>query len=163
MRHQKKVHKLSRVKPHREAMMANMVTSLFASRMVQTTEAKAKELRRIADRLISIAKDDTLAARRLVGQTVKDKKVIKKLFTEIVPQFKNRPSGFSRVVKLGFRRGDSAMVSVVELLTEKPKIEKEKGKKGKAAGKKEKEAVAEKTGKSKASKEAAAKEPEEKE
>jgi large subunit ribosomal protein L17 len=163
MRHQKKVKKLSRVKPHREAMMGNMVTSLFACRMIQTTETKAKELRRIADRLISVAKEDTLAARRQVAKTVKDKKIIKKLFTEIVPQFKDRPSGFSRVIKLGFRRGDSAMVSVVELLTEKPKIEKEKVKKGKAAGKKEKEVVAEKTAKGKASKEAGAKEPKEKE
>ncbi len=136
MRHQRKVKRLSRTKPHREAMLDNMATSLFASRMIETTEAKAKELRRFADRLISTAKEDTLAARRLVGKSIKDRKVLKKLFTEIAPQFKNRPSGFSRVVKLGFRRGDSAMISVVELLTEKPKIEKEKGKKGKATAKK---------------------------
>lgn len=120
-------------------MLANLATSLFDKRMIQTTETKAKELRRVADRLISTAKEDTLAARRQVGRTIKDKKVLKKLFTEIVPQFKNRPSGFTRVLKVGFRRGDSAMVSVVELLTEKPKIEKEKSKKEKAASKKEKE------------------------
>jgi large subunit ribosomal protein L17 len=163
MRHQKKVKKLSRVKPHREAMMGNMVTSLFASRMVKTTEAKAKELRRLADRLISTAKEDSLGARRQVSKTVKDKKILRKLFTEIVPQFKNRPSGFSRVIKMGHRRGDSAMVAVVELLTEKPKIEKEKGKKGKGLGKKEKAAVAEKSAKGKAGKEAEVKEIEEKE
>ncbi len=142
MRHQRKVKKLSRTKPHREAMMNNLATSLFISRMIQTTESKAKELRRVADRLISTAKDDSLAARRLVAKTIKDKKVLKKLFTEIVPQFKNRPSGFSRVVKLGRRRGDSAMTAVVELLTEKPKVEKEKGKKGKTSKKKEKVAAA---------------------
>jgi len=86
--------------------------------------------------LISTAKEDTLTARRLVAKSIKDRKVLKKLFTEIVPQFKDRPSGFSRVIKLGHRRGDSAMLSVVELLTEKPKIEKEKGKKGKGIAKK---------------------------
>ena len=136
MRHQRKVKRLSRTKPHREAMLDNLATSLFASRMIETTEAKAKELRRLADRLISTAKEDTLTARRLVAKSIKDRKVLKKLFTEIVPQFKDRPSGFSRVIKLGHRRGGSAMLSVVELLTEKPKIEKEKGKKGKGIAKK---------------------------
>jgi large subunit ribosomal protein L17 len=152
MRHQRKVKKLSRTKPHREAMMNNMATSLFAHRMIETTETKAKELRRITDRLIRTAKEDSLAARRQVAKTVKDRKVLKKLFTEIVPQFKNRTSGFSRVIKLGYRRGDSAMVSVVELLTEKPKIVKEKGKKQKDASKKkgkEAEVVATKSEKGK--------------
>ncbi len=131
MRHQIKVRKLGRPKPHREAMLANLATSLFANRMIKTTETKAKELRRLADRLISTAKADTLAARRQVGRTIKDKAVVKKLFSEIIPQFKNRDSGFTRVLRLGFRRGDNAMISVVELLTEKPKVEKEKTKKGK--------------------------------
>jgi len=117
-------------------MLDNMATSLFANRMIETTETKAKELRRLADRLISTAKDDSLASRRLVARSIKDRKVLKKLYTEIIPQFKNRPSGFSRVIKLGHRRGDSAMLSVVELLTEKPKIEKEKGKKAKGTAKK---------------------------
>ena len=147
MRHQMKVRKLSRTKPHREAMLNNLATSLFANRMIETTEAKAKELRRLADRLIITAKDDSLAARRLVAEKVKDRKVLKKLFTEIVPQFKNRTSGFTRVVKVGFRRGDSAMVAVVELLTEKPKIEKAKGKKQKGASKKKEKEVAETAGK----------------
>jgi large subunit ribosomal protein L17 len=147
MRHQMKVRKLSRTKPHREAMLSNLATSLFANRMIETTEAKAKELRRVADRLINIAKDDSLAARRLVAEKVKDRKVLKKLFTEIVPQFKNRASGFTRVVKVGYRRGDSAMVAVVELLTEKPKIEKTKGKKQKRASKKKEKEVAETEGK----------------
>jgi large subunit ribosomal protein L17 len=153
MRHQMKVKKLSRTKPHREAMLNNMATSLFASRMIETTEAKAKELRRLADRLINTAKDDSLAARRLVAKTVKDRKVIKKLFTEIVPQFKNRASGFVRVAKVGHRRGDGAMLAVVELLTAKPKIEKEKGKKKKGAGKKAKAAAETKPEKEKTDKE----------
>ena len=141
MRHQRKVNKLSRTSPHRQSMLNNMATSLFASRMIKTTESKAKELRKVADRLISTAKEDTLPARRQVAKTVKDRKVLKKLFTEIAPQFKNRPSGFTRVIKLGFRRGDSAMVAVVELLTEKPKVEKDTGKK-KGAKKSDKEAAA---------------------
>lgn len=155
MRHQRKVKRLSRTKPHRESMMNNMATSLFANRMIETTETKAKELRRITDRLIRTAKDDSLAARRQVAKTVKDRAVLKKLFTEIIPQFQNRNSGFSRVIKLGHRRGDSAMVAVVELLTEKPKIVKDKGKKQKGTSrKKAKEAsVEEPAGKDKKEKE----------
>lgn len=136
MQHQVRVKKLSRTKSHREAMLANMATSLFANRMIQTTESKAKELRRVVDRLISVAKADNLAARRRVARTIRDKDVVKKLFSEIVPQFKERSSGFTRVLRLGKRRGDSAMMSVVELLTEKPKVEKEKGKKEKGTSKK---------------------------
>ncbi len=136
MRHQIKVKKLSRPKPHREAMLANMATSLFEHRMIETTEAKAKELKKLADRLISTAKADTVAARRQVARTINNKKIVQKLFTQIVPQFKDRPSGFTRVLKVGFRRGDSAMISVVELLTEKPKVEKTKAKKEKKAAKK---------------------------
>lgn len=136
MQHQVRVKKLSRTKSHREAMLANMATSLFANRMIQTTESKAKELRRVVDRLISVAKADNLAARRRVARTIRDKDVVKKLFSEIVPQFKERSSGFTRVLRLGQRRGDSAMMSVVELLTEKPKVEKEKGKKEKGTSKK---------------------------
>ncbi|PKK84579.1 MAG: 50S ribosomal protein L17 [candidate division Zixibacteria bacterium HGW-Zixibacteria-1] len=128
MRHQIKVRKLSRPKAHRDALLANMATSLFDNRTIYTTEAKAKELRKVADRLISTAKKDTLAARRQVARTVKDKKVLQKLFAEIIPQFKDRESGFTRLLRVGFRRGDAAMVSIVELLTEKPKIDKEKEK-----------------------------------
>jgi len=128
MRHQIKVRKLSRTKSHRDAMLANMAISLFDKRMIQTTETKAKELRRFVDRLISTAKAETLSARRQVAKSIRDKKVLKKLFSEIVPQFKDRPSGFTRVLRVGYRRGDSAMMSVVELLTKKPKAEKAKGK-----------------------------------
>jgi large subunit ribosomal protein L17 len=136
MQHQVRVKKLSRTKPHREAMLANMATSLFANRMIRTTESKAKELRRVVDRLISVARADDLAARRRVARTIRDKKVVKKLFSEIIPQFKERSSGFTRVIRLGQRRGDSAMMSVVELLIAKPKVEKEKGKKEKGVAKK---------------------------
>ncbi|SYZ73677.1 50S ribosomal protein L17 [Candidatus Zixiibacteriota bacterium] len=152
MRHQMKVKKLSRPRPHREAMLDNMVTSLLAGRMIETTEARAKELRRRIDRIIVTAKKDSLAARRQLARTIKDRATLKKLFTEIIPQFKDRPSGFSRVAKVGHRRGDGAMVAVVELLTEKPKVEKEKGKKKSGEKKKEKEAVAAETGKGKGGK-----------
>ncbi len=131
MRHQIKVRKLGRPRSHREAMLANMVRSLFVNHSIRTTETKARELKKLTDRLISIAKTDTLAARRRVGRTIKDKIAVKKLFSDIVPQFQNRDSGFTRVMRVGFRRGDSATISIVELLTDKPKVEKEKGKKGK--------------------------------
>ena len=131
MRHQVKTKKLNRTKSHREAMLANMATSLLDKRMIETTDTKAKELRKVVDRLISTAKEDTVASRRQVGRTIRDRKVLKKLFDEIAPQFDKRDSGFTRVIKVGYRRGDSALMSVVELLTKKPKVEKEKAKKGK--------------------------------
>ncbi len=134
MGHFDRVRKLGRTKPHREAMLANMAMSLFTHRVIKTTDAKAKALRPMVDRIISTAKKDTLASRREVARTIKNKEVFKKLFTEIVPQFADRLSGFSRVIKLGVRRGDGAPISVVELLTEKPPEESgKKGKKKKAA------------------------------
>ncbi len=136
MGHRDKVKKLGRTKSHREAMLANMAMSLFQHRVIKTTDAKAKALRPVVDRLISTAKQDTLHAKRQVAKTVKQKDVFKKLFSEIVPQFSERTSGFTRVIKLGVRRGDGASISVVELLTEKPKVETdEKDKKGKKKAK----------------------------
>lgn len=134
MGHQDKVKKLGRTKPHREAMLSNMAMSLFTHRMIRTTEAKAKALRPVVDRLITTAKKDTLASRRQVARTIHVKQVFKKFYGEIVPQFADRNSGFTRVMKLGVRRGDGAPLSVVELLTEKP-AEKApaKGKKGKTS------------------------------
>ena len=135
MGHRDKVHKLGRKKPHREAMLGNMAASVFRHRLIRTTEAKARAVKPLIDRLISVAKKDTLAARRQVARTIREKDVFKKLFTEIVPQFKDRDSGFSRVIKLGVRRGDGAALSVVELLTAKPIVEQSKGKKGKKSKK----------------------------
>lgn len=137
MGHRDKVKKLGRTASHRNAMLANMAMSLFTHRIIKTTDAKAKALRPLVDRLISTAKQNTLHAKREVARTVKNKEVFKKLFTEIVPQFSERNSGFSRVIKLGVRRGDGAPMSVVELLTEKPKeVADAKGKKGKKASRK---------------------------
>jgi len=132
MGHQDKVKKLGRTRAHREAMLANMAMSLLQHRVIRTTDAKAKALRPVVDRLISTAKKGTLASKRQVARTVHVKDVFKKLYTDIVPQFTERDSGFTRVVKLGVRRGDGAMMSVVELLTEKPAERSDKkGKKGK--------------------------------
>jgi large subunit ribosomal protein L17 len=137
MKHQIKTKKMSRTKPHREAMLSNMAVSLFLHRTIRTTEIRAKELRRLTDRLIVTAKENDLAARRRVHSILRNETVVKKLFDEIAPHFKDRASGFSRVLKIGRRRGDGAELSLVELMTPKPKVEtakeKEKGKKKAAA------------------------------
>ena len=130
MGHRDRTKKLGRTKPHREAMLANMAMSLFTHRMIKTTDAKAKALKPLVDRIITTAKKDTLAAKRQVAKTVKNKEVFKKLFGEIVPQLSDRDSGYSRIMKLGVRRGDGAPLSVVELLIEKP-VEESDDKKGK--------------------------------
>ena len=120
MGHRDRVKKLGRTKPHREAMLANMAMSLLTHRMIKTTDAKAKALKPLVDRIISTAKKDTLAAKRQVARTIKNKEVFKKLFGEIVPQLADRDSGYSRIMKLGVRRGDGAPLSIVELLIDKP-------------------------------------------
>lgn len=138
MKHQVKTKKLSRTKPHREAMLSNMAASLFMHRTIQTTEANAKELRRLTDRLITTAKTNSVAARRRAYAVLQNETVVKKLFDDIVPHFTDRPSGFTRVLKIGHRKGDGASLSLVELLTPKPKVEtaKEKEKSKKQAAKK---------------------------
>ena len=141
MGHQDKTVKLNRTKSHREAMLSNMAMSLFTHRLIRTTDARAKALRPIVDRLITNAKKNTLASRRQVAETVHVKDVFKKLYTEILPHFENRTSGFTRVIKLGVRRGDGAEMSVIELLTPRPvevvddKKDKDKAKKAKGPSK----------------------------
>ncbi len=139
MGHQDKVAKLNRTKPHREAMLANMAMSLFLHRIIKTTDARAKALRPVVDRLIVTAKKNSIASKREVAKTIHVKDVFKKLYTEIVPQFSERNSGFTRVIKLGVRRGDGASLSVIELLTAKPieePVDKDKkAKKAKGSGK----------------------------
>jgi large subunit ribosomal protein L17 len=130
MGHQDKVPKLNRVKPHRDAMLANMAMSLLQHRLIKTTDARAKALRPVVDRLIATAKKNTLASKRKVADTVRIKEVFAKLYTEIVPQFSDRTSGFTRVIKLGVRRGDGASMSIIELLTAKPAEETEEKSKG---------------------------------
>ena len=145
MRHAKRVKKLGRTKSHRKAMLANMAASLLTYQVIKTTEAKAKEVRRLADKLISLGKKGDLHAHRQVYDVIKDRKLVKKLFDEIAPQFADREGGYTRVSKLGPRRGDGAPLSVVELLLERAPKEEKKGKKGKAEKKaKPAEAKAEK-------------------
>ncbi len=139
MPHGRKTPKLSRTASHRDAMLANMAASLFLHSKVTTTTPRAKALRPLVDRLISTAKEGSLHSKRQVASVVRDKEALKKLFQEIIPKLADRKSGFSRVVKAGFRKGDSAEVSVVELLIEKPKeketVEKKESRLKKLSGK----------------------------
>lgn len=116
MRHRKKVVKLGRNAPHRKAMLANMVTSLLSEERVKTTHARARELRRSAEHMITFAKRGDLHARRQVLRTVADKGVVTKLFEELGPRYKGRNGGYTRIIKLGPRRGDGSFMSIVELL-----------------------------------------------
>ena len=116
MRHRKKVVKLGRNAPHRKAMLANMVTSLLSEERVRTTHARARELRRSAEHMITFAKRGDLHARRQVLRTVADKGVVTKLFEELGPRYKGRNGGYTRIIKLGPRRGDGSFMSIVELL-----------------------------------------------
>ena len=131
MRHAKRVKKLGRTKSHRKAMLANMAASLLTYQVIKTTEAKAKEVRRLTEKLISLGKKGDLHAHRQVYDVIKDRKLVKKLFDEIAPKFADREGGYTRVSKLGPRRGDGAPLSVVELMLERAPKEEKKGKKGK--------------------------------
>ncbi len=139
MGHLDKVRKLGRTKPHREAMLNNMMMSLFTHRLIKTTDAKAKALRPVVDRLIRTAKKGTLASKREVAKSVKVKSVFVKLYSEILPGLEDRNSGYTRVIKMGVRRGDAAPMSVVELLTPVVVIEPETGKKKSRKAEKEEE------------------------
>tara|TARA_B100000579_G_C22311183_1_gene611676 strand:- start:58 stop:474 length:417 start_codon:yes stop_codon:yes gene_type:complete len=116
MRHRKKVVKLGRDAPHRKAMLSNMVTSLLSEERVKTTHARARELRRSAEHMITFAKRGDLHARRQALRTVADKGVITKLFEELGPRYKGRNGGYTRIIKLGPRRGDGSFMSIVELV-----------------------------------------------
>lgn len=116
MRHRVSGRKLGRDAAHRKAMLANMATSLLAAERIRTTLPKAKELRSFAERLITTAKKDSLHARRLVARTVRDKDVLRKLFSQIAPRYAERPGGYTRIFKLGYRRGDSAEMAIIELV-----------------------------------------------
>lgn len=118
MRHNNAGRKLGRNASHRKAMFRNMVTSLFEHGKVETTDAKAKELRRVAERLITLGKRGDLHARRQVLAYVRNKDVVAKLFTEVSPKFADRPGGYTRIVKLWNRKGDNAPISMLELVQE---------------------------------------------
>ncbi len=118
MRHRQKGRQLSRTSQHRRAMLRNMVTSLFQHDGIETTVAKAKELRPFAERLITLARRGDLHARRQVERHIRDRGVSGKLFGELGPRFASRPGGYTRIVKLVHRVGDGAEMARIELLGE---------------------------------------------
>jgi large subunit ribosomal protein L17 len=118
MRHNKTGRQLGRNGSHRKALFRNLVTSLFEHEKIQTTDAKAKEVRRIAEKLITLGKRGDLHARRQIMAYVRSKDVAAKLFSELSPRFAQRPGGYTRILKLGARRGDSAAMSILELVQE---------------------------------------------
>ncbi|HEX3276317.1 MAG TPA: 50S ribosomal protein L17 [Gemmatimonadales bacterium] len=118
MRHRAKGRQLSRTSSHRRALLNNMATSLFEHGRVITTEAKAKELRPFAEKLITLARRGDLHARRLVERKIKDRETLSRLFSEIGPRFAARPGGYTRILKLGHREGDGADIARIELLAE---------------------------------------------
>jgi len=116
MRHGKKGRKLSRTASHKKATMRNLATSLFRHGRIETTTAKAKELRPYAERLITLARRGDLHARRLAAQKIQDRTVLGNLFDEIAPRYAERPGGYTRILKLGNRKGDAAEMSLIELV-----------------------------------------------
>jgi large subunit ribosomal protein L17 len=116
MRHQKSGRKFNRTSSHREAMFRNMASSLFKQELIRTTLPKAKELRRVAEPLITLAKADGVANRRLAFSRLRDKEAVGKLFVDLGPRFRERPGGYVRILKCGFRDGDNAPMAYVELL-----------------------------------------------
>ncbi|HET9604423.1 MAG TPA: 50S ribosomal protein L17 [Gemmatimonadales bacterium] len=118
MRHRSKGRQLSRTSTHRRALLNNMATSLFEHGRVVTTEAKAKELRPFAEKLITLARRGDLHAMRLVERNIKSRAVRERLFKEIGPRFAARPGGYTRILKLGHRPGDGADVARIELLAD---------------------------------------------
>jgi large subunit ribosomal protein L17 len=122
MRHQKSGRKLNRTSSHREAMFKNMASSLIKHELIRTTLPKAKELRRVAEPLITLGKVDGVANRRLAFSRLRDKEAVGKLFVELGPRYKERPGGYLRILKCGFRAGDNAPMAYVELVG-RPQVE----------------------------------------
>ncbi len=118
MRHNKSGRSLGRNSSHRTAMLRNMVTSLFAHEKITTTDIRAKELRKLADRMITLGKRGDMHARRQALQVIRERKVVAKLFDMIAPRYKDRPGGYTRIIKLGYRAGDNAPLSQIELVEE---------------------------------------------
>jgi len=116
MRHRMKGRALSRTASHRKATLRNMATSLIRHERIETTTAKAKELRPFVERLITLGKRGDLHARRLAGRSIADRQVLGKLFDDIGPRFNERPGGYTRILKLGNRRGDAAEMALIELV-----------------------------------------------
>ncbi len=116
MRHRNSGRQLNRNSSHRKAMFKNMAVSLFDNEVIRTTVPKAKELRRVAEPLITLAKEDSVANRRVAFSRLRDKAAVGKLFADLGPRYKERPGGYMRILKCGYRPGDKAPMAYVELL-----------------------------------------------
>ncbi|MBK1699915.1 50S ribosomal protein L17 [Thiococcus pfennigii] len=116
MRHRNAGRQLNRTSAHREAMFRNMANALFRHELIKTTLPKAKDLRRVAEPLITLAKDDSVHARRLAFARLRDKEMVGKLFAELGPRYQARPGGYLRILKCGYRAGDAAPMAYVELV-----------------------------------------------
>ena len=124
MRHRRSGRHFNRTSSHRQAMFKNMAVSLFEHEIIKTTVPKAKELRRVAEPLITLAKVDSVANRRLAFARTRSKEAVGKLFTDLGPRYQNRPGGYIRIMKCGFRAGDNAPMAFVELV-DRPVVEAE--------------------------------------
>jgi len=125
MRHKKSGRRLGRNSSHRKAMFRNMAASMLKHETIKTTLPKAKELRRVVEPLITLAKEDNVANRRLAFDRLRDKEVVGKLFSDLGPRFKDRPGGYLRILKTGPRPGDSAPMAIVMLTDQAPEVEAE--------------------------------------
>jgi len=124
MRHRHGLRKLNRTSSHRLAMLRNMSNSLIQHEAIKTTLPKAKELRKVVEPLITLGKKDSVANRRLAFNRLRDREMVTKLFNELGPRFANRPGGYLRILKMGFRVGDNAPMAFVELL-DRPEVDKD--------------------------------------
>jgi len=124
MRHRHSGRQLNRNSSHRKAMFRNMAVSLFQHETIQTTLPKAKELRRVAEPLITLAKTDSVAKRRVAFSRLRDRDAVTKLFNELAPRFKDRPGGYMRILKCGYRAGDKAPMAYIELM-DRPEADSE--------------------------------------
>lgn len=122
MRHRKANRRFSRSSSHRKAMFQNMSASLLKHELITTTLAKAKDLRRVVEPLITLAKQDNVARRRLAFARLRDRDIVTKLFNELAPRYQKRPGGYLRILKSGFRKGDNAPMAIVELV-DRPDVE----------------------------------------
>ena len=123
MRHGHGLRKLNRTSEHRQAMLRNMMNSLLTHEVIKTTVPKAKELRRVVEPMITLAKEATVANRRLAFDRLRDRDVVVKLFNALGPRFKARPGGYTRILKMGFRVGDNAPMALVELVDRPAPVE----------------------------------------
>src|SRR5438477_12984978 len=142
MRHRHGLRKLNRTSSHRLAMLRNMTVSLLKHEAIKTTLPKAKELRRVAEPIITLGKNPTLANKRLAFDRLRDREMVLKLFDELGPRYQNRNGGYLRILKFGFRVGDNAPMALVELMDRPEVKEEEEGAEGKKAKRQKKEAAA---------------------